>query len=126
MMRRRRGKGIRHGSRIATVLVQITSRDKGAPVEGMSALMFRSTFPENLQARSAYRFPSVSPIQKMLAVQRSHPLPCGFVLDRPQAHNNGFGSSYLKRPSQAEHALSNFNFTHSRVAGRQHGPVHTC
>src|SRR5712692_8865520 len=49
--------------------VPIARGDEGAPVKGMGALMLRSTFAENLQARCAYRFPGVFSIQKVLAVQ---------------------------------------------------------
>src|SRR5258706_6798409 len=107
-------------------LVPISSSNESSPVKRMSALVFFPTLGENLQARGAHRFPGVLPLQKVLAVQRSHPQPCGFVLDRPQAHNHSLGSGHLERPPQAKYALSNFDFTHSSVAGRQNCPVHAC
>ena len=55
----------------ATTLVPIASGDEGTAVEGVSALMFRSTLPQDL----------FFSIQEVLAVKCCYPVPCVFVLE---------------------------------------------
>jgi hypothetical protein len=43
-------------------LLPVSSGDESSPVKRMSALVLRPTLPENLQARSPYRFPCVLPV----------------------------------------------------------------
>ena len=83
----------------------VSGGDKGSPVERVSALVLRSALPKNPQARSTHRFRSVLAIQKVLAVQRRHPLPRGFIFNLPQAHNYCFCPGHLERPPEPENSL---------------------
>ena len=83
----------------------------------MGALVLRSTLSEDLQAGGPYRFACVHATKKVFAVQRSHPLPRRFVLNRPQAHDYRLCPGYLERPSQTEDPLSDFDLPYSGIAG---------
>jgi hypothetical protein len=92
------------------------------PSKGMGVFPFArrdfSTLRLALRTASAVGFPF-----RPLPVELNHPLPCGFILHFPEAHDQSTGTSDFKSTSQSEHALPRLNPPQPSLACGENDPI---
>src|SRR5678815_1227728 len=87
-------------------LVPVSGGNECGPEERMRALTFRAAIAEYAQASVTHSVRCGAAFAEPAVVERPHPVACGLIVDRPQAHDDCVRSSNLKGAPESEDPFS--------------------
>ena len=108
---------------LSGALAPISDGYEAGPVEGMSTFFRHATISKHGQCSLAGRRRGVQIASESTLVQRAHPLARGFIINRPQAHDQRSCPSNPKRPPETEDALPDSYLTNASITGREYYPL---